>query len=354
MEKLTLAVIFGGVSSEHEVSCMSVINVLKSIDTEKYEPLLIGITKKGHWVYVDDVSYIENGTWQESDVSAELSPDAEKKCVILTSPDGEVDDVFIDAAWPVLHGKSGEDGTIQGLLELAQIPYVGCGVLASAVSMDKFFTKVIVAEKDIRQADFVGFNEYEFRRDPEEICDRVEAKLSYPVFVKPSNAGSSCGASKARGREELMNSIKEAAKIDSKILVEEFIKGREVECSVLGGGYEKVEVAGPGEILSAEETYTYDAKYFNPQSAEVTDPDIPEEKKEEIRHMARTIFNAVDGYGLSRVDFFLKEDGEVIFNEINTMPGFTAISMYPKLWEHAGMTKQELSEKLISLAFKRR
>lgn len=354
MEKLTLAILFGGVSSEHEVSCMSVINVVKSLDTKKYEPFLIGITKEGRWVYVDDLSYIEDGTWEESDISAELSPDATKKCVILTSADGEVDDVFIDVAWPVLHGKYGEDGTIQGLLELAQIPYVGCGVVSSAVCMDKFFTKVIVEKQGIRQADFVGFNEYEYRRDPEAICDRVESKLTYPVFVKPSNAGSSCGASKARNREELRESIREAAKIDSKILVEEFIKGREVECSVIGGGFEKVEVAGPGEILSAEEFYTYDAKYFNPQSAEVTDPDIPQEKKEEICHMARTIFNAVDGFGLSRVDFFLKDDGEVVFNEINTMPGFTAISMYPKLWEHAGMTKQELSEKLISLAFKRR
>lgn len=354
MEKKTIAVFFGGESSEHEVSCSSVQNIVENIDEELYDILLVGITKDGRWLYVDSVDYIKDGSWPESDISAELSPDAGKRCVILTYPDGNVEDVFVDAAFPVLHGKYGEDGTIQGLLELSHIPYVGCGVLASAVSMDKFFTKIIVDAAGIRQAKFVGLRDYEFlfsEEDREKCMDRVEAEIAYPVFVKPSCAGSSCGVSKACDREQLEKALIHAAEYDSRILCEEFIKGREVECAVIGGGRHGAEASGVGEIKAAAEFYDYDAKYNNPDSVTDTDPDIPADIAEEIRASAVKIFNAVDGYGLSRVDFFITEDGKVIFNEINTMPGFTAISMYPMLWAAKGMDKKTLVARLIELAY---
>ena len=351
----TIAVIFGGESSEHEVSCKSVLNVAKNINEDLFDLLLIGITKEGQWLYVENIEDIEDGSWVESDVSAEISPDATKQCVILTTPDGEVDDVAVDVAWPVLHGKYGEDGTVQGLLEMAHIPYVGCGVLASAVGMDKFFTKIIVESIGVTQAAFEGVRACELSSEEGLLnaAARVEKKISYPVFVKPSRAGSSCGAGKASDREGLIAAMKNAAAVDDKILCEEYIQGREVECAVLGGGRHETVATGIGEILAAAEFYDYDAKYNNPDSQTVTDPDVDPAIVEEIREKAVKIFNALDGYGLSRVDFFIKEDGTVIFNEINTMPGFTAISMYPMLWEARGMSKKELVQKQIDLAFER-
>ncbi|HJC48310.1 MAG TPA: D-alanine--D-alanine ligase [Candidatus Lachnoclostridium pullistercoris] len=349
--KQTVAVIFGGQSSEHEVSCMSVVNVASQIDREKYDVLLIGITKEGHWVKVDSVESIQDGTWKESRVGAVVSPDATEKCVIL-SQEGQVEKRRVDVAFPVLHGLYGEDGTIQGIFELAQIPYVGCGVLASAVSMDKLFTKIIVDDLGIRQAQYVPVRREELH-DMEAAENKVEARLSYPVFVKPSNAGSSRGVSKAENREELAAALKEAARHDSKILVEETIVGHEVECAVFGGGKTPVRASGVGEVLAAADFYDFDAKYYNPESRTVVNPPLPGNAAEEIRTDAVKIFKAVDGYGLSRVDFFVKESGEVVFNEINTMPGFTAISMYPMLWEAAGMDKKALVQALIDHAFAR-
>lgn len=355
MEKKTIAVIFGGASSEHEVSCCSAQNVIAAIDETKYEIFLIGITKEGRWLYVDSPAYLKDGSWTQSDISAELSPDAGKQCVIVTGPEGEVEDVYIDVCWPVLHGKNGEDGTIQGLLELSGIPYVGCGVLSSAVSMDKFHTKVIADSIGVKQAEFVGLREHEFddEKGMENCIARVEEKIPYPVFVKPSCAGSSCGVTKAADREALKKALKVAVEVDSKVLCEEFIKGREVECAVLGGGRLGVEAAGPGEVVAAAEFYDYDTKYNDPDLVIDTDPDIPEEIKKEIRDKAVRIFNAVDGFGLSRVDFFIREDGTVIFNEINTMPGFTNTSMYPKLFEAAGVNFAELVQRQINMAFMR-
>ena len=313
--------------------------------------LLIGITKEGHWVKVDSVESIQDGTWKESRVGAVVSPDATEKCVIL-SQEGQVEKRRVDVAFPVLHGLYGEDGTIQGIFELAQIPYVGCGVLASAVSMDKLFTKIIVDDLGIRQAQYVPVRREELH-DMEAAENKVEARLSYPVFVKPSNAGSSRGVSKAENREELAAALKEAARHDSKILVEETIVGHEVECAVFGGGKTPVRASGVGEVLAAADFYDFDAKYYNPESRTVVNPPLPGNAAEEIRTDAVKIFKAVDGYGLSRVDFFVKESGEVVFNEINTMPGFTAISMYPMLWEAAGMDKKALVQALIDHAFAR-
>ena len=274
----------------------------------------------------------------------------------MTEPSGEVTDIPVDVIFPALHGKYGEDGTIQGLFEIADIPYVGCGVLSSAVCMDKFYTKLIVdsvaAEAGVRQADYVGVRDYE-ARDMNKVVSKVEAKLSYPVFIKPSRAGSSCGVTKALDRFQLMKGIEKALEYDSKVLVEEYILGHEVECAVFGGGQEKPVASGVGEIFAAAEFYDYDAKYNNPDSVTVTDPKLPGNAAEVIRRAAVRIFNALDCYGLARVDFFVKEDGEVIFNEINTLPGFTAISMYPKLWEARGVKPEDLVERLIENAFER-
>ena len=350
--KKNIAVIFGGQSTEHEVSCKSAYNVISQIDRSLWNIVLIGITKEGRWVNTEKLESLKDGSWAESQVSAEISPDATRQCVIITEPDGEVTDVHLDVVWPVLHGKLGEDGTIQGLLELAGIPYVGCGVLASAVSMDKFYTKLIVDSLGIRQAKFVGIRSRELQ-DMGAVIAKVEKELSYPVFIKPSKAGSSCGVSKALDAAQLTAGLKTAAEVDSKILVEEFIRGHEVECAVFGGGKEETVASGVGEILAAADFYDYDAKYNNPDSQTVVDPELPGNATETVRENARRIFDAVDGYGLSRVDFFVTDSGEVIFNEINTMPGFTEISMYPMLWEAAGVAKKDLVQKLIENGMKR-
>ncbi len=350
--KKTIAVLFGGQSSEHEISCLSAANIIDAIDVNIFDLLLIGITKEGHWLLVNSSDDIRSGQWYQSKTEAVISPDATKKCVILKNSRANLE-VPIDAAFPILHGLYGEDGTIQGLLELAQIPYVGCDVLTSAVCMDKLTTKVIVKDLGIRQAAYVPVYRWELENDPDAVADKVEAELPYPVFVKPSCAGSSVGVSKAQNREELINALVEAAKNDRKILVEEVLTGHEVECAVLGGGDKPVRTTGVGEILPGAEFYDYDAKYNSTESRTVIDPDLPGDPVKEIQQDAVKIFNAVSGYGLARVDFFVSDDGEVIFNEINTFPGFTGISMYPALWEAAGMPLKDLIIRLLALAASR-
>ena len=366
MSKKKTAIIFGGQSSEHEVSCVSAVTVINNLDTEIYEPLLIGITKDGAWKLVDSAEAIKDGSWKEGKVTAVISPDCNQKAVLLIR-ENEVEIIKVDVVFPVMHGLYGEDGTLQGLLELAGIPYVGCGVLASAVSMDKLYTKQIVERLGIRQArclavfkrDLVlwgltenSVNNESTRELREAFAARVEKELKYPVFVKPSNAGSSCGVSKAHDKEELLAALLEAVKYDRKILVEEAIVGRELECAVLGG--EDVKASGIGEILAAAEFYDYDAKYNNEDSKTVISPELPEGKAEEIADAAVKIFRALDGFGLSRVDFFLENGtNEIVFNEINTLPGFTSISMYPMLWEAKGIVKKELVSRLLELAYLR-
>ena len=349
--KETIAVLFGGQSSEHVVSCMSAANVIDQIDKDKYDLLLIGITEEGEWILTPSVEEIRNDTWRSGRTHGVLSPDATRKCVIISEGDA-TKEVRVDVVFPVLHGLRGEDGTVQGLLELARIPYVGCGVLASAVSMDKLYTKLIVDSLGIRQADYVPVRRSQLQ-DMNSVIASVENKLSYPVFVKPSNAGSSRGVNKDDNREELVFALNEAAKHDRKILVEETIIGHEVECAVFGGGLQEVKASGVGEIMAAAEFYDFDAKYYNAESKTVVDPELPGHAAEDVRKAAVEIFKAVDGYGLSRVDFFVTDAGEVVFNEINTLPGFTAISMYPMLWEARGISKSRLVDDLINHAKER-
>ena len=349
-----LAIIFGGQSSEHEISVISATNISKQVDTDKYELILIGITKEGKWLKVENISSMEDGSWINSRTSAFILPDATKKCIIVET-DGEYKEIHVDVVFPVLHGLYGEDGTIQGLLELAKIPYVGCGVLASAVGMDKLYTKLVVDKLGIRQAAYEPVLDYEARKDFEGVIKRIENRFDYPVFVKPSNAGSSRGVSKASNREELENGIREALNHDRKVLVEETIVGHEVECAVFGGGKVPVKASGVGEILAAKEAafYDFEAKYYNHDSKTVVDPKLPGEAEKKIPEIAKRIFEAIDGFGLSRVDFFVTEEGEIVFNEINTMPGFTAISMYPTLWKAKGIETKQLVNDLIALAFER-
>ncbi len=350
MAEKNILVVMGGRSSEHEVSLVSAVTVIENIDQKEFNIIMVGITKDGRWKLIDSVKSIKDGSWLRGRVEVVLSADTENREILLIHGD-HFERVHIDVAFPVLHGMNGEDGTIQGLFELAQIPYVGCGVLSSACSMDKFYTKIIVDSIGIRQAKYVGIRRHELK-EMDRVIRRIEEEQVYPVFVKPSKAGSSQGVSKAENREELAAALQLAADHDSKILVEECIRGRELECAVLGGTEPRA--SGIGEILAADVFYSYDAKYNNSESRTVIDPQLPEGKEEEIREKAVRIFKAMDCEGLSRIDFFLSDgDNEVVFNELNTMPGFTAISMYPMLWEAKGISKPELVAKLIDLAMKR-
>lgn len=350
MTKKTVAVLFGGQSSEHEVSCVSATTIISNIKNEQYNIILVGITKDGRWLKVNNMEDITSGAWRDSKITAVLSPDTSQHGILFVEG-SKVTIEKVDIVFPALHGLYGEDGTVQGLLELAKIPYVGCGVLASSLSMDKLYTKIIVDTLNIRQAKYVAVLKNEMNR-MDDIVKKVEETLEYPVFIKPSNAGSSQGVSKAHNRDELISGLQNAIIHDRKILVEETIIGREIECSVLGGNEPKA--SGIGEIVTAAVFYDYDAKYNNAESKTIISPELPEGVENTVKESAVKIFRAVDGYGLSRVDFFLeKETNEVVFNEINTLPGFTSISMYPMLWEAKGIGKAQLIEKLLQLAFAR-
>ena len=352
MNKKTVAVVFGGCSSEHDISCISVQTVVKAMNPEKYDVILIGITKDGRWLLAESVEAIADGSWRDSRVSAIILPDRGIHGVMLTDESGRSTCVRVDTAFPVLHGLYGEDGTIQGLFELADIPYVGCGVIASAASMDKFYTKIVAALTGVRQAEYTPIFGEKVKNDIEYALDKVESQRTYPVFVKPSRAGSSVGVSKASNREELREALILAAKHDRKILVEEMIKGREIECAVLGTT-RHAQASGLGEILAADVFYSFDAKYSNADSKTVVGPELPEGVTEKVRDYAVKIFRVLDGFGLARVDFFVCDDGEIVFNEINTLPGFTSISMYPMLWNHEGLSNEEIIDRLIAMADER-
>ena len=351
MNKKTVVVLFGGQSSEHEVSRMSATTMISVLDKEKYQVIPVGITKEGQWlIYTGPTEHISTGQWEKYATPAIISPDAKQKA-LLKIVNGHVKIIPVDVVIPALHGAWGEDGTIQGLLEMACIPYVGCGVLSSAVCMDKVFTKLIAKNASIPQAKYIWFQKEELE-DMDKIVEKVEKRLGYPCFVKPANTGSSVGISKAKNKEGLVKAIYTAAQYDRKIIVEEGILGREFECSVLGN--EAPAVSGVGEVLPAAEFYDYDAKYNNSESRTVIPAHLGAEEEKAIRKIAAKVYQAVDGAGLARVDFFMEEEtGRILFNEINTMPGFTAISMYPMLWEEAGITKAELLDGLIELALTR-
>lgn len=369
--KINVAVIFGGQSSEHEVSRVSAESVIKNINRDKFNVKMIGITKDGRWLSYDGpTEMLSSGEWQSlaeaKTLSAKKDMDANNSEIQQGSDlpaqwataknifraSGAEDQGPIDVVFPVLHGCNGEDGTIQGLFELAGIPYVGCGVLGSSLGMDKAYSKIIFEKAGIPQGKYLVFSRKEIKQDPLAVASKVEESLFYPCFVKPSNAGSSVGVSKANNQQELIKGLELAAKCDIRVLVEEFIHGREIECAVLGNDHPIASTVG--EIVPSNEFYDYRAKYIDNNSMAVIPADLPNETVQQIRDYSVRAFKALDGAGLSRVDFFVhKETGKVYINEINTLPGFTSISMYPKLWEASGVPYGELIERLIHFAMER-
>ena len=356
MNKMNLIVVFGGVSSEHDISCISAASILRNADADKYNIYPVGMTKAGSWKLFESKDYdsIENGKWETADctVPAILSPDRETHGLVILRDSG-VEIVHADCVFPVLHGIGGEDGTLQGLLELAHIPYVGPGVAASACSMDKSLTKIVVEQQGVRQAAFYLAHRHAFRMDAEQMCIEAEQKLgAYPVFVKPCSEGSSVGVSKATDRASLKKGLEEAFRYDAKVLVEEFIDGHEIEVAVLGNEEPTASVAG--EIAPSQEFYTFEAKYVDGTSGLYIPAHISETAMEKVREAAKRVYLALGCKGLSRVDFFCTyADEEIVFNEINTLPGFTSISMYPKLQEYMGLSYSSLIDRLVQLAMER-
>ena len=347
MKKLKLGVIFGGMSTENKVSCVSGISIIKNLNKDKYDIHPIYINQIGEWFQVDNIEKHEKmGDELEDKIPINNIVEFLKR---------------LDVIFPVLHGFYGEDGTIQGMFELIKIPYVGCGVLASSIGMDKVYTKVVFDKAGINQAKYNYIRRYKDKYiyvdnnfnekilELEEIVEKVIHNLKFPMFVKPSNSGSSVGISKVENSEELKQAIEIAKEYDKKILIEEGIIGREVECAVLGN--EEIISSCVGEIRAADKFYSYDAKYNNQESKILIPAEISKEKSDEIKKLAVKAFKSIDGKGLSRVDFFIEEKTEKVYiNEINTLPGFTSISMYPKLFEQVGIKYTDLLDRLIKFA----
>ena len=351
MRKLNVCVLFGGISPEHEVSLRSAESVLNNMNPEKYNIFPIGITKDGDWVLYGGTDYaaLPNGEWlnHPGNRRATISPvrgqgllSFEGDCVVRE---------MIDVVFPVLHGENGEDGAMQGLLQMAGIPYVGPHVSASAVAMDKTLTKLVVDNAGVTQADWQLVRNSELHNHMNAVIERLEKRFEYPVFIKPAGTGSSVGVSKAADRAQLREALLQAGAYDEKILVEEFIDGREIEVAVMGNDSPMASVCG--EIDSGAEFYDYDAKYITDTSVCYIPARLSEEKAEQVRDLAVQVYSAIGCQGLSRVDFFVTHDGErVVFNEINTLPGFTSISMYPKLFAASGIPYDELIDQLLQLA----
>ena len=351
--------LFGGQSSEHEVSRISAQCVLENMDQSRYDIRMIGITKSGEWMnYKGDLRLISSGEWEDMArknllVSSESRSGEIPTCMdLISAKNDDGKKAPVDVVFPVLHGPNGEDGSVQGLLQLARVPYVGCNILASAASMDKEFTKLVLNNAGIPQADYVKVNRNEIEGSIEVIKSKVSEKIGWPCFVKPANAGSSVGVCKVKEAGGLKEALLQAAKYDSKILIEEFIDGRELECAVLGN--DNPIASTVGEIVPCNEFYDYNAKYLDGKSDTIIPADIEPQAMDTIREYAVRAFKALGCSGLSRVDFFLtRKTGKVILNEINTMPGFTSISMYSKLWEASGIPYRELINRLIELAFEK-
>lgn len=335
MAKKRIGIIFGGRSGEHEVSLMSASSVIRFLPRDKYEPVLIGITKAGGWL-------TEGNPWETlragNPVSGGPAPTE-----LLAS---------LDAVFPVLHGPYGEDGTIQGLFEMCDVPYVGAGVMASAVGMDKVIMKRVFQANGLPIADFQVVWRQAWESKPDKIVASIKGELGLPVFVKPANLGSSVGVSKAGNETELAAALNLACQYDRKVVVEEFIPCREVECSVLGNDDPQASVIG--EIIPHKEFYDYEAKYTDGASDLLVPAPVPPSLQEEVQRIAVAAFKAIDCAGMARVDFFIhRATGQVILNEINTIPGFTHLSMYPRLWQASGLSYPDLLDRLITLAFER-
>jgi len=350
-KKINIGILFGGKSAEHEVSLQSAKNVFDAIDKEKYNPILIGIDKSGKWLLNDSSKFLLNA---DNPKLIKLNQSSDSVALVPQSS-GEISNfsntsqgLKIDVVFPILHGPFGEDGTVQGLLKLANLPFVGASVLGSAVGMDKDVMKRLLRDAGILIGKFIVLKSHESITD----FQKVKDELGLPFFVKPANMGSSVGVNKIHDESEYKNGISKAFDFDTKIILEEYIKGREIECSVLGN--ENPIASVPGEVISNHEFYSYDAKYIDENGAVLEIPaKISEQITKQIQEIAIKTFQVLSCEGLGRVDFFLKDNGEIIVNEINTIPGFTKISMYPKLWGASGISYAELIDKLIQLAIER-
>ena len=360
--KIRVGVLFGGQSGEHEVSLVSAQAVMQGFDREKYDVVPIGITKDGRWLVgcsslaalmeAADPKLLPGGGQQSAVSSQQPAGDVEAtREMMLPTGDWRLRS-GIDVVFPVLHGPMGEDGTVQGLLELAGVPYVGCGVLASSVGMDKAMMKAAFDAADLPQVPWLLVRRADWRGDRESVIRRIEAGLRYPVFVKPANMGSSVGITKAADRAALAHGLETAAGYDRRIVVEQGISAREIEVSVLGN--DAPEASVPGEIVPSNEWYDYEAKYLGGESKIVIPAPVSDALAEQVREMAVRAFKAIDGAGLARIDFLLDRDTEALYlNEANTMPGFTPVSMYAKMWQATGLSYGALLNRLIELAIER-
>lgn len=355
MTKKNLLVLFGGKSSEYEVSCVSAFSVIENVSREKYNIITVGITKSGDWfLYEGDLKCIKDGSWalDERNKKVLISPSFSAKQMVVIDEDG-LNFIDIDVVFPVLHGKNGEDGTVQGLFEVSGIPFVGCNTCSSAACMDKVITCTMLSSSGVKKPKFYWFTYGDYLKDFEYVLGQVELSLgSYPLFVKPANSGSSVGISKAHNRQELIEAIDIAKNHDNKILVEEYIDGVEIECAVLGSSSPIPSTVG--EIVPSNEFYDYDAKYIDNKSELYVPARISEDVSDKVKRQALKAYKVMGCEGMARVDFLIRRsDNEVFLNEINTIPGFTAISMYPKLMEDTGITFAELIDRLIDLAIDR-
>ncbi|MCK4259005.1 MAG: D-alanine--D-alanine ligase [Halanaerobiales bacterium] len=355
-DKQNLVLLFGGRSSEHEVSIMSGNSIFQAIDKDKYEVYPVAITKDGRWLspkistqVLKDGKIIDASAAESEQIALVFEPGQSN----LVGIKGDLSvKIKIDLVFPILHGPFGEDGTLQGLLEMAGLPYVGAGVTASAVGMDKAIMKDLFAVKGLPQAKYSVVTRHALETDLEKVIDKLEETFEYPCFVKPANLGSSVGISKVHNREEMPEALKKAAEHDRKMIVEEFVDARELEVSVLGNDIYEASIAG--EIIPSKEFYDYEAKYLSDDSRLLIPAPLNEEKMGEIRKLAIQAYQAIDCQGFARVDFFMEQHSEkIMVNEINTLPGFTRISMYPKLWEASGFSYPKLVDRLIELALER-
>ncbi len=358
-KKINVGVIYGGRSGEHEVSLVSAESIIKALDKSKYNIIPIGITKKGTWVTSsNNLSGLKAGKFNNTKSSKIISPDATKRGLVSLHNKHFATHIknsnltkHINVIFPILHGTYGEDGTMQGLLELANIAYIGANVLASAIGMDKVIQKQLFQQAKLPVVDYIYFLGKYFNKNQSKILENI-TKLGLPVFIKPANLGSSVGISRIQNKNKLISAIKYALNYDRKIIIEKaIINPREIEIAVLGN--DKPQASTPGEVIASSDFYDYDAKYVSGLSKTVIPAKLPKNITKKIRQMAIGAFKAIDCCGMARVDFLLAEDKKIYLSELNTIPGFTSISMYPKLWEASGLSYTKLLDKLISLAIER-
>jgi D-alanine-D-alanine ligase len=351
-KKLRVGVIMGGRSGEHEVSLNSANSVIKALDKNKYEVISIGITKSGKWITGPNVFKILSEKAKGQITEQILLPEPKNQSLVANNKENFDQKTPLDVIFPVLHGTYGEDGKIQGLFELANIPYVGSGVLGSAVGMDKIVMKQLFNQAKLETVKYYYFTKDDWQKNPTKVLKKIDQLLKYPVFVKPANLGSSVGINKVKSRKTLKWAINQACLYDRRIIVEQAVKNcREIECSVLGN--DKPGASIPGELVPGDEFYNFEDKYINNTYKHVIPAPFPQKLLKKIQQMSIKVFKLLDLAGLARVDFFIENNKKVIINEVNTMPGFTSISMYPKLWQASGIPYAKLLDILIKLAFER-